>query len=204
MTYSQFGQDDEIVKFFNGKTSGWFVDVGANSNGNNTLLLEKMGWSGVCIEPCDDLFEQLKNNRSCLCENVCVGNKEGEVDFCWNVGYTSALSGVMEYYCQKHINRIISEQEAHGGKSTVIKKPIKTLTTILNSINAPSHIEYLKLDVEGGEYSIIDGIDFSKYTFDLITIEYNYDEEFLRCKTLLSDRGYIPFMRIGDCFFKRK
>ena len=41
MTYSQFGQDDEIVKFFNGKTSGWFVDVGANSNGNNNTFQEK-------------------------------------------------------------------------------------------------------------------------------------------------------------------
>jgi FkbM family methyltransferase len=204
MTYSQFGQDDEIVKFFNGKTSGWFIDVGAHSDGSDTILLEKMGWSGVCVEPCDDLFEQLKNNRSCLCENICLGDKNGEVDFCWNTGYTSALSGVVEYYDQKHIKRIISEQNSMGGERKIVKKTIKTLTTLLESINFPNHIELLKMDVEGGEYPIIQGINFSKYSFDLITIEANYQNEYEKCKIILNKNGYQEFKNVGiDVFFKK-
>jgi len=205
MTYSQFGQDDEIVKFFNGKTNGWFIDVGAHSSGDDTILLEKMGWSGICVEPCDDLFENLKKIRSCVCENVCIGKIDGEIDFCWNTGYTSALSGVMEYYSPQHIQRINSENNIYGGKTMVVKKTIKTLTTLLQQLNSPSHIELLKIDAEGGEYAVIEGTDFSKYTFDLITIEANYRHEYERCKHLLDLNGYEEFKVVGiDVFFKRK
>ncbi len=205
MTYSQFGQDDEIVRFFDAKKTGWFIDVGAHESGNDTILLEKMGWNGICVEPCDDLFQRLKESRSCICENICIGNKDGQVDFCWNQGYTSALSGVVEYYSPEHIHRINSENKNYGGSASLVKKTIKTLTTLLDSLDAPSHIELLKIDVEGGEYAVLEGTDFDRYTFDLITIEANYEHEYDKCKTYLNEKGYEEFKTVGiDRFFKRK
>lgn len=203
MTYSQFGQDDKIIDFFGGKKKGWFVDVGAHSNGNDTLLLEKMGWNGICIEPCDDLFKKLTSCRTCVCRNVCIGDKDGDVDFYWNQGYTSALSGVLEYYSSEHLNRIQKENQHYGGNTTIVKKQIKRLTTLLGEVNAPTHIELLKIDVEGGEYAVLCGIDFSKYTFDLITIEVNYQHEYVKSKKILNNNGYEEFMTVGiDKFFR--
>ncbi len=204
MTYSQFGQDDKILEIFDGITDGYFLDVGAHSSGEDTLLLEELGWSGICIEPLDKEFSTLVSKRKCICKNICIGDKNGEVDFLMNEGYTSALSGVLEYYCDAHKQRIQTEKNSMGGQSFLIKREMKTLTTLLDEENAPSHIEVLKIDAEGGEFSILSGIDFSKYTFDLITIEGNYQEEVDRCVSLLSENGYSFLKFVGiDIFFGR-
>ena len=205
MTHSQFGQDDEIVKFFNEKTDGYFLDIGAHNDGQDTILLEEMGWSGICVEPLDVQYANLLKIRKCVCKNICVGDRNGEVDFLHNEGYTSALSGVLEYYCNEHKHRIESEKRMKGGQSFVVKKNMKTLTTLLDEENSPTHIELLKIDAEGGEFAILSGVDFSKYTFDLITLEANYSEEINRCAKLLWDNGYAPFQTVGmDAFFKRR
>ena len=204
MTRSQSGQDDAIVEFFREKTDGYFLDIGANSLGEDTLLLEESGWSGICVEPLEIQFSELSSKRKCICKNICIGDKNGEVDFLMNEGYTSALSGVLEYYCDAHKQRIQTEKNSMGGQSFLIKREMKTLTTLLDEENAPSHIEVLKIDAEGGEFSILSGIDFSKYTFDLITIEGNYQEEVDRCVSLLSENGYSFLKFVGiDIFFGR-
>ena len=205
MTYSQFGQDDKILKIFDGITDGYFLDVGAHSTGEDTLLLEELGWSGICIEPLDSEFSTLVSKRKCICKNICVGDRNGEVDFASNEGYTSALSGVVEYYCDAHKERIVSEINEMGGSMNVGVKQMKTLSTLLDEENAPTHIELLKIDVEGGEHAVLSGIDFSKYTFDLITLEANYQEEINRCVAFLDEKGYTPFAKVGiDIFFGRK
>ena len=204
MTRSQSGQDDAIIEFFGEKTDGYFLDIGANSLGEDTLLLEESGWSGICVEPLEIQFSELSSKRKCICKNICIGDKNGEVDFLMNEGYTSALSGVLEYYCDAHKQRIQTEKNSMGGQSFLIKREMKTLTTLLDEENAPSHIEVLKIDAEGGEFSILSGIDFSKYTFDLITIEGNYQEEVDRCVSLLSENGYSFLKFVGiDIFFGR-
>jgi len=205
MTHSQFGQDDTILQIFDGISDGYFLDVGAHSIGEDTLLLEELGWSGICIEPLDEEFTTLASKRKCICKNICVGDMDGEVEFASNKGYTSALSGVVEYYCDAHKERIASEISQMGGEVNVGKKEMKTLSTLLDEENAPTHIELLKIDVEGGEYAVLSGIDFSKYTFDLITIEGNYQEEVERCVELLGEKGYTPFTQVGiDIFFGRQ
>lgn len=204
MTYSQYGQDDAIIEFFGEKTDGYFLDIGAHSSGEDTQILEDLGWSGICVEPLDQQFSELISRRKCICKNICIGDRDGEIDFSSNDGYTSALSGVVEYYCDAHKERIASEISQMGGKMNIGKKEIKTLSTLLDEENAPSHIELLKIDVEGGEYAVLSGIDFSKYTFDLITIEGNYQEEVDRCASLLHEKGYSFLKLVGiDLFFGR-
>jgi hypothetical protein len=60
---SQYGQDLFVVEALGGQRDGFFLDSGA-SNGvhfNNTLLLEEsFGWRGICIEPNDSFFSELK------------------------------------------------------------------------------------------------------------------------------------------------
>ncbi len=46
-SYSQFGEDQLVWKYFTNKSDGFFVEVGANDpeNLSQTLLLEQNGWA---------------------------------------------------------------------------------------------------------------------------------------------------------------
>ena len=61
-SYSQLNQDINVLKFYNNKTDGYFVEIGA-SDGikiSNTYLLEKeYNWKGICIEPIQEEYEKL-------------------------------------------------------------------------------------------------------------------------------------------------
>ena len=66
MSTSQFGQDLQVLSFYNGKRDGFFVDIGAYDGKyiSNTYMLEKnFDWKGICVEPniryfnkCNELF----------------------------------------------------------------------------------------------------------------------------------------------------
>lgn len=47
------------------------------------------------------------------------------------------------------------------------------LTEILYGLSAPTTIDYLSIDVDGGEMDVLRGMDFDKYHVKLITIEHN-------------------------------
>ena len=84
-SYSQFGQDLHLLnKVYQNKKTGYFVEVGAY-NGidmSNTYLLEKLGWSGLCVEPNPRYFEKMKQVRTCSTSSVAVYDRDDEtVDF---------------------------------------------------------------------------------------------------------------------------
>lgn len=65
--HSQFGQDfflDRIV--FNGKKSGFFIDIGANhpEQLSNTLYFEDLGWHGMAFEPQAGLCALWKDRKT--------------------------------------------------------------------------------------------------------------------------------------------
>jgi hypothetical protein len=79
MNYSQIGQDLEVLKFYNNKTDGYFIEIGASNgiNLSNTYLLEKdYHWKGICVEPIPKNFELLcKNRPNSLCCDKAVYNE---------------------------------------------------------------------------------------------------------------------------------
>jgi len=82
--YGQCGQDKLIIEtLFPGKTNGVFVDIGANDGVtfSNTYLLEKLGWSGLVIEPIPSIYEQLSTIRECITVSGCVSAVSGKETF---------------------------------------------------------------------------------------------------------------------------
>jgi hypothetical protein len=59
------GEQALVRKFFGDIRSGFFVEVGANrpQQESQTWHLERLGWSGVLIEPQPDLAEELSRVR---------------------------------------------------------------------------------------------------------------------------------------------
>lgn len=161
---SQGGQDYWVInEAFDRKKKGYFVEIGSAEGViiNNTYLLEKCyEWSGICIEANPVFFDSLKQNRSCICLNLCVDAQEGEVNFVCN----DFLGGILD-------------QGTDSGKITDISKleirklPTIPLVKILEQYKAPTTIDYLSIDVEGAETRILKNFPFDRYVFNSITIE---------------------------------
>lgn len=188
MSYSQLGQDLEVIKFYNNKENGFFIEIGA-SDGiilSNTYLLERQyKWSGICCEPIPNNFTKLVKNRpNSICYDKAVYNSSGltlNFDIANNYDLLSGISS--------HI-------DTHKSAVDVNKKTIQvqtiSLLDVLNDAKAPSFIEYMSLDTEGSELEILKNFDFEKYTFGLIDVEHNYKEpRRTEIKNLLLTKGYI-------------
>jgi len=202
--YSQFGQDKYLdMKIFKEKQNGFFLDIGAYDGVlfSNTCFFEKnRGWSGICVEPDPETFEKLKSSRRCDLENIAISSKTGELEFIKAKG-NEVLSVLSEYCSEEHINRIRNE----SGSDDEIKKIVVRSLNINEFLEARNieKIDYLSIDVEGGEYDILKEIDFKKVEIQIISTELN--TSILRMIFLMSKRGFVFDRYVGaDVIFVKK
>jgi FkbM family methyltransferase len=186
---SQFGQDRHVINtIYNHKRDGFFVEIGAYDGveSSNTYAMEKdYGWKGLCVECNPRFYDILQRTRNCYTSNHAIYNVNGAVlDFYDSGGY----AGLVETNNHQHIIR-----------DPIIKVTTKTLTTILDDIQAPSFIEFLSLDTEGSEYEILKAHDFDKYKFGYICVEHNRIEKNRKAiRELLESKGYQFYRENGD------
>jgi FkbM family methyltransferase len=157
MNYSQLDQDTWILSKFDENHQGFFVDIGANDGItiSNSYLLEQKGWNGICIEPNTQEFEKLNSVRTSSNYQICISDFNGK--------------------CSFQENGFFGKIMMKGGGDT----DSFTLERFLDDVEAPKTIDYLSIDVEGGEYDIIKDFPFEKYFIKYITVEHNaYGENF--------------------------
>jgi len=193
--YSQYKQDSFLHEnIFKGHLNGVFVDAGAHDGVslNNTLFFEEnFNWTGINIEPIKTVYDKLIVNRpKSININCAAGLYNGNADFILNTGYTEMLSGLKEDYDNRHYDRTLTEINYNGGATQVIKVEVKRLDTILKEHNI-KHVNYLSIDVEGGEYSVIKGIDFDDVFIDVIEFENNYKDTTAPIIEYLVYKGYV-------------
>lgn len=182
---SQLRQDLFVLSQLVFKKDGYFVEFGA-TNGitfSNTYLLEKeFGWKGVLAEPARNWHKELVKNRSCSVDKRCVWKESGSMINFREVGI-GELSTIDNF----------SNSDVHA-KARLSSKKYSVETVSLNDLlkyhNAPSVIDYLSIDTEGSEYEILAALDFSKFSFRVITCEHNYTETKEKVHNLLSAHGY--------------
>lgn len=169
-SYSQLGQDVQVLKFLNNKKNGYFVDIGANDGItlSNTYLLEKnFDWTGICSEPNPQIFNQLLKNRPNSHCNSNAVYSESNQKLLFSITRDSLFSGITEFitlYKEKLVN-----------SSTVSVETI-SLADLLKKFNAPQSIDYLSIDTEGSEFEILKNFPFQEYHFKIIHIEHNFLE----------------------------
>lgn len=198
---SQFGQDRVVNEaVFNGKKNGFFVDIGANDGvtGSNTVFFEKeLAWSGICIEPQPDIFTELQANRSCEMVQCCITDQPGTMKFL-KVAGANMLSGLVDLLDEKHKARIEQEEDKSIGSET-IDVECRTFSDVLGD---RKQIDYLNIDTEGAEMSILKCIDFTRYDIGCISIENNYDDP--EMYKLLRNNGFELFLVVGDEIYVKK
>jgi FkbM family methyltransferase len=162
---------------WNGRPNGFYVEIGAwdGRKKNSTIILENLGWDGVCIEPTPESFEALTKTRKCRCLNVAVFNKNGTAEFA-SFKNDPATNGLIETHPDSHKVKYNQPQTQF----------IKVETRDWSSLELPSHIDYLQLDTEGSELAILDCINWSKQNISYICLEDNAAE--------YGDKTYYNYM----------
>lgn len=213
---SELGQDKFIMeKFFPNKENGFFIELGATDGkfNSNTYFFEKeRNWKGILIEPIEWYFThgRLKTNRpNSICYNVAINDEEGYQDFFliredflqyqYNTGFQGGHSGLNKYYDhqqRKRVNSLPCER-------TLIKVKCVPLQKILDENNV-KYVDYLSIDVEGGEFAVLNSIDFSKVTIDVISVEDHWQNETTeKVKNLLFEKNFKIVKFLGhDIIFK--
>ena len=201
--FSQSGQD-KIIKnyFFQNKKNGFFVEIGAYDGieGSNCYHFEKyMNWQGIAIEPSQIQYDKLKNNRTCKTINKAISNDKKDVEFLEVIEGLTQMSGINNNFFQRNIN-IITKNSASKTKSFKIKT-----ITFDQVISKNSEIDYLSIDIEGGEMALLNSINFNDYEIKVISVENNIPE-IQNFKNFFDDKNFIYFDRVGqdEIFYNNK
>ena len=171
-----------LSKYFNFR-NGFFVEAGANNgiDQSNTIELENnFGWSGLLIEPNTFKFNQCIFNRpKSICENYALVSSSYASDtingdFAHRDNNQSLMGTVEDPgdYCDEFLLEAKNSRKNDYGYIAV---PATTLDSLLKKHNI-SKINFLSLDVEGYEISVLNGLDLNVYrpTYCLIETAFNF------------------------------
>ena len=204
---SQSGYIEKIIpKFFS--KPGFFIEIGCWDGEiiSQTKFLEIMGWRGICVDPLPLNF----HNRTCkLVKKAIDGEITGVKEFIKVTidrrygGIVSYLSGFKDSITASKANWDLIQEHCD-----YCEIPIETLSVkdFFHNTNPPDFIDFLSVDVEGAEYSIMKNIDYEKYRFGVIMFEHNGNKENKEnIGQLLSNKEYVPIKETNydDVFVHR-
>jgi len=164
---------------------GFFVEIGANDGFtlSNTVYLEHhFEWEGLLIEANPKYTKSLKQ-RKAQAVMLAIIDKEDNVDF-RDAGLYGGVEATLD--------------NSHPGKTDnceVIKVSGNTLSCILEDYNAPNLVDFISIDVEGGELPIVRQMcELKKFRFKCGCIEHNFrSEDYDEMRSLLMQAGYQVF-----------
>lgn len=194
--YSQIEQDkyyiENVVKY---KPNGTFIEIGGYDGivGSNTYFLEQnLGWKGIVVECNPELVEKCRQNRDCyICDKALYKNDNEEVKFIIPlgediIGGKEQLGGIKETIKNESLHAF---QRCYKQSKEITVKTI-SINTLLEQQKI-YEIDYVSLDVEGGELTILQSWDFNKYKIKFITVEHgnvkHYQQDIYK---FLTNKGF--------------
>lgn len=185
-TYAQYNEDIILYALLHDVKKGFYVDVGANypTIDSVTKLFYDKGWTGINIEPIKSLYKQFLEIRPNDINLQCgAGDKPGKV----------TLREYTEVSGHSTFDPAQKKQHDASLKYTDYDVDIKTLESILDDTK-PKHVHFIKIDVEGFEFEVVAGNNWTKYRPEVVCIEANHVSQDWR--KILKDNKYRLF--IGD------
>ena len=163
--YSFGGIDNLIQQIFKSQKKGIYIDIGCGHpiKNNNTYLLNKKGWSGINIDLDIDNIELFKIYRP------------KDLNICAAISDEMKETDLFFYHSRSALNTIDKKTANYQKAKVTSVKKIKT-TTLNNvldeSIYNSSNIDFLSIDVEGSELSVLKNFNFHKFKPKVIVVEY--------------------------------
>lgn len=142
---------------------GFWIDVGAYDPEIDSVTNEfsRHGWRGVNVEPVKEHYQRMAQGRPRdINIQAAASDHSGEVVFHEIVGHQ--LSTIEGKFADRHADQ--------GMERRSYSVPAMTLTEICERY-APDQIHFLKIDVEGHEGAVINGMDFTRFRPWILVIE---------------------------------
>ena len=175
--YSQQDEDKYIIQYIlkNKINDGTYLEIGACDGilySNTKCLEDYFGFKGILIEPQKNYYDNLCQNRSNNeCYNYAVTN--GNVEYVDFIGDTHPEAGLVENVKNNTLNGDVIER--FGWKTTYKVKNIKMHHILSNS--KYRYIDFMIIDVEGGELDLLRSIDFTFPIFCIIIEAHSTTQE---------------------------
>jgi len=167
---SQNGEDRWLEAHFGGKRSGFFVEVGAYDGVNlsNTYHFEQSGWTGILVEPDPEMAARCRRARPRSRTFECaVGAPEskGEISFFRVAGGEAYSTTSLTAAHRERLDRL-------GLRWHEVRVAVRTLDSILEEAS-PSQVDFVSIDVEGGEMAVLGGFDLRRWKPAVVIVETN-------------------------------
>ena len=186
----KIGQSEFVDQLLKGRQGGVFFKCGAaHGEGlSNSLFFElHRNWSGVLIEG-NPLYHRtlLFKNRNAFVVRACLS--------------PTTKPQTVKYKTKGVFSGIVNSSDRVN--SIMIQCfPLNSITTALGI----RHIDYMSLDVEGPELNILDTLNWSQLSVDVLSIEYgsktsklNQLRSFFNATRIYTEVGLLPFGRKDD------
>lgn len=168
LTYAQ-GQEDLVSQYLLGDIRK-FIDIGANDgiSGSNTFLFALKGARGLCFEPVSSTFFRLRwlyylnRNIKCISEGISNENKY------LHIQSDNVLSFIPETQDSVHKKLLQPYFSDNAHLETVSVRP---LNYWLHRYDNFRDCDIVSVDVEGHEWLVLQGIDFSNFRTKCFIIE---------------------------------
>lgn len=174
---SQLGQEIFVLSQTANIINPTFLEIGAYDPihwSNTASLREYFGWTGLHVDPNSETAK--KFNQAGLAQNfihAAVSTTKQERVFLQSAGAMSTISDFPLNSNDEAVLVINPQDLVHRSKK----------------------VDYLSLDIEGGEYDVLAAWPWEACSPKVITVEHNFREiEKTKIKNLLNQKGYREFL----------
>ena len=166
------------------------VDVGANDGfyGSNSFPFAARGWRCILVEPHPKVFAKLQKLHQGRANVTCLNLA------CSNVKSTLPLHIGSDGEAPS--NSTLSDAADLQRTQKTILVTVETLSNVLAEKQIPGDIGLLSVDVEGMDYEVLLGLDFSRWRPRLIITE-DYAPKEAKKAEWLASQGYRLAMSIA-------
>lgn len=164
ISYAQNLEDVILWRALRGIACGFYIDIGANHpvNDSVTNAFYDRGWHGINIEPIQSLHSLLTDERS------------GDINLCCAI--SSAPGTAMFYeirgaYGLSTLERSVADEHAQKGHELqAYVVPVRTMVDVCATYEV-TEVHFLKIDVEGAEKAVLEGMPFDRIKPWIIVVE---------------------------------
>jgi FkbM family methyltransferase len=163
ISFAQFQEDIRLHRALRSVERGFYIDVGANSPTFHsvTKMFYELGWNGINIDPIPARYVELVEQRT-RDINLCVAAtaKAGTATFFDMEG--NGLSTL--------VPDLATRAERMGFERRSYTVETRTLASIVAE-HVRGDVHFLKIDAEGSEFEVVEGIDFTTFRPWIIVLE---------------------------------